>query len=96
MQPEDQLIKQRIEKLETIKKLGINPYPYSYDKTHNSIEVLEKNKIAAEQRAEEFKKQETAKPLPSPESKEIAPQAGETAVAEKFLNIVLKSLPGFW
>lgn len=51
----------------------------------------EKNKSAAEQRAEEFKKQETAKPLPSPESKEIAPQASETAVTAKFLNIVLKS-----
>ncbi|KKU39344.1 MAG: Translation initiation factor IF-2 [Candidatus Azambacteria bacterium GW2011_GWB2_46_37] len=52
----------------------------------------EKNKTAAEQRAEEFKKQEIAKPiLPSPPKEEVAPQVGETAVTAKFLNIVLKS-----
>ncbi|OGD30650.1 translation initiation factor IF-2 [Candidatus Azambacteria bacterium RIFCSPLOWO2_02_FULL_46_11] len=52
----------------------------------------EKNKTAAEQRAEEFKKQEIAKPiLPSPPKEEAAPQVGETAVTAKFLNIVLKS-----
>ena len=57
MQPEDQLIKQRIEKLEAIKKLGINPYPYSYDKTHNSIEVLEKNKkLKVEERSKKIVK----------------------------------------
>jgi len=57
MQPEDQLIKQRIEKLEAIKKLGINPYPYSYDKTHNSIEVLEENKkLKVEERSKKIVK----------------------------------------
>src|SRR3989344_6105682 len=44
-------------KLEAIKKLGINPYPYSYDKTHNSIEVLEENKkLKVEERSKKIVK----------------------------------------
>ncbi len=42
MQPEEQLIKQRIEKLEKIKKLGINPYPYKFEIKNFSKEILEK------------------------------------------------------
>ncbi len=36
------LIKRRIEELEELKKKGINPYPYSYNVTHSSKEILEK------------------------------------------------------
>src|SRR3989338_9300113 len=42
MQPEEQLIRQRIEKLEKIKKLGINPYPYKFEAKNFSNEILEK------------------------------------------------------
>lgn len=35
------LIKRRLEELEELKRKGINPYPYSYDVTHHSKEVIE-------------------------------------------------------
>lgn len=30
----------RLEELELLEQQGINPYPYSYDKTHNAIDIL--------------------------------------------------------
>ncbi|MEK6862862.1 MAG: amino acid--tRNA ligase-related protein, partial [Nanoarchaeota archaeon] len=42
MQPEEQLIKQRIEKLKKIEKLGINPYPYKFEVKNFSDELLKK------------------------------------------------------
>ena len=42
MQPEEQLIKQRIEKLEKIKKLGIDPYPYKFEAGDFSKDILNK------------------------------------------------------
>jgi len=36
----NELIKRRLEELEEIRKLGINPYPYRYDVTATSSEVL--------------------------------------------------------
>ena len=42
MQPEEQLIQERIKKLEKIKELGINPYPYKFEQKDFSIEILEK------------------------------------------------------
>ncbi len=44
MQPEDQLILQRKQKLEELRNKKINPYPYSFDKKNNSKEILEKFK----------------------------------------------------
>ena len=35
---------QRLEKLERIKELGINPYPYKFERTHKSVELQEKYK----------------------------------------------------
>ncbi len=42
MSTEERLIAERLQKLEEIKKLGINPYPYSFDKKDNTKEILEK------------------------------------------------------
>lgn len=42
MLPEEQLRKQRIEKLNSLIELKQNPYDYSYKKTHNADEILEK------------------------------------------------------
>lgn len=42
MQPEEQLIQERIKKLEKIKDLGINPYPYKFEQKNFSSEILEK------------------------------------------------------
>ena len=42
MQPEEQLIQERIKKLERIKDLGINPYPYKFEQKDFSAEILEK------------------------------------------------------
>ncbi|HJY63564.1 MAG TPA: lysine--tRNA ligase [Ignavibacteria bacterium] len=38
------LIKRRLEELEEIKKLGVNPYPYRFDVTSNSLEILSEYK----------------------------------------------------
>ena len=40
MPEQNELIKRRLEELEEIKKLGINPYPYSFDVTKTSAEIL--------------------------------------------------------
>lgn len=44
MLPEESLIKDRIKKLEELKKLGINPYPYSFDIKNHASEILTKYK----------------------------------------------------
>ncbi|MBI5871942.1 lysine--tRNA ligase [archaeon] len=41
-QPIDLLVKERVKKLEQIRKLGINPYPYSFEKTESSLRIIEK------------------------------------------------------
>ncbi len=41
MSEQNDLIKRRLEELEEIKKLGINPYPHRFDLTHNSKEIIE-------------------------------------------------------
>ncbi|MEK6835255.1 MAG: lysine--tRNA ligase [Nanoarchaeota archaeon] len=54
MQPEEQLIKQRIDKLEKIKKLGINPYPYKFEAKNFSNEILDKySKLKNEQKTKD-------------------------------------------
>ena len=44
MNAEEQLIQQRIEKLNQIKKMGTNPYPYTFNKKNHASEILEKYK----------------------------------------------------
>ena len=44
MQPEEQLIKQRLEKLKALEELNQNPYAHSYKKTHYSSQILEEFK----------------------------------------------------
>ena len=39
--PESQLIEQRLQKLEAIRGLGVEPYPYRFEPTHHSTEVVE-------------------------------------------------------
>jgi len=39
---ENNLIRERKKKLEEIKNMGINPYPYSFKTTHHSSEILKK------------------------------------------------------
>src|SRR5436309_2576535 len=36
----NELKKRRLEELEQLKKLGVNPYPYRFDVTHSSAEIL--------------------------------------------------------
>lgn len=45
------LVKERLRKLEELKKLGINPYPYSYNKKDNAIDLNKKyEKLKKEQK----------------------------------------------
>ena len=47
MQPETDLINQRLKKLEELKKQGVEVYPYKFGKKHHARQILEKyNKIA--------------------------------------------------
>lgn len=40
----NELLKVRIEKLNELKAKGINPFPYTYDKTHEATQLIEKYK----------------------------------------------------
>ena len=42
LEKENHLIAERIKKLNQLKELGINPYPYKFNQTHHSTELLEK------------------------------------------------------
>lgn len=42
IEEENRLIKDRIDKLNALRELGVNPYPYSFDKTHNANDILNK------------------------------------------------------
>ena len=42
MQPEDELIKQRIKKLDDIRRKGINPYPYKFEHKDHAKEIFDK------------------------------------------------------
>lgn len=53
MQPEEQLIQQRIQKLKILRERGTNPYPYPYryDIKNNALEILSKfKKLKKEQK----------------------------------------------
>ncbi len=39
MPTEKELIKERLRKLEDIRKLGINPYPYNYEQKNKAEEI---------------------------------------------------------
>ena len=54
MQPEEQLIKQRLDKLDKIRRLGINPYPYKFEVKNFSDEILKKySKLKNEQKTKD-------------------------------------------
>ena len=53
MKPEEALIQQRLQKLEELRKLNIEPYPYSYNKTHNASEIL-KLKLKKEEKTKKI------------------------------------------
>ncbi|MCI0449488.1 MAG: lysine--tRNA ligase [Chlorobi bacterium] len=57
MQEQNDLIKSRLDALEQIKKLGVNPYPYRFDVTANSAEVLNSFKDPANENEAEAQKQ---------------------------------------
>lgn len=44
MEEENQLIKQRIQKLNNLRGRGVNPYPYSFDQKDHAIDILTKFK----------------------------------------------------
>ncbi|NQU99024.1 lysine--tRNA ligase [Candidatus Woesearchaeota archaeon] len=44
MEPEDNLIKERLRKLKDIKDAGINPYSYKYDQKHKAVDLQAKFK----------------------------------------------------
>ncbi|MDP3881577.1 MAG: lysine--tRNA ligase [Nanoarchaeota archaeon] len=41
---QEEIIKERLKKIEELKKKGINPYPYSFEKKENAAELQEKHK----------------------------------------------------
>ncbi len=54
MEEENRLVQEKIRKLNELKELDVNPYPYSYDKTHNSAEIKQKHDgLAAEEKTED-------------------------------------------
>jgi lysyl-tRNA synthetase class 2 len=53
---QNELIKRRLEELDEIRKLGINPYPYRFDVTSNSEEILANYKDPASDEEKEANK----------------------------------------
>ena len=51
MAREDEIVKERLKKIEELRKKGINPYPYSYNRTHFAQELQEKFKEYLKMRA---------------------------------------------
>jgi lysyl-tRNA synthetase class 2 len=51
---QNHLIKERISKLNEIRELGINPYPYTFEKKNNAKELLTKySKLESEEKTED-------------------------------------------
>jgi len=44
MTREDLMLNERLKKIESLRKKGVEPYPYSYSVSHNIGEIIEKNK----------------------------------------------------
>lgn len=54
MENENNLVKERIRKLNEIKEMGINPYPYSFEKKNYSSDLLEKySKLKPEEKTDD-------------------------------------------
>src|SRR3989344_2099377 len=54
MEEENKLIKQRKANLEALRKLGINPYPYNFDRNASSIQILNKHaSVKADEKTKE-------------------------------------------
>ena len=54
MDEENELISQRIQKLNTLRQSGVNPYPYSFDQKNHAKDILEKfKKIKREEHTKE-------------------------------------------
>lgn len=54
MQPEKDLINQRLKKLEDLKKLGVEVYPYKFGKKHGARDILEKySKLKKEEKTKD-------------------------------------------
>src|SRR3989344_7567710 len=51
---EDEIVKERMKKLEELRKLKIDPYPYKFDKKNNAEELQKKySKIKAEEKTKD-------------------------------------------
>ena len=51
MGTEERIIDERKKKLETIRSMGINPYPYKFNQSHHADEILLKyNKLKEEEK----------------------------------------------
>ena len=44
IEDENRLIKERIDKLKQLRELGVEPYPYSFDKSTHAADILSKHK----------------------------------------------------
>lgn len=53
MPTEKELIDERIKKLNELRKLGINPYPYSFERTKHAVEITSKYKLKPEERTKD-------------------------------------------
>ncbi len=54
MDPEQNLINERLKKLENLRKLGVEPYPYTYNQTHHATDILKTfDKIKGEEKSKE-------------------------------------------
>jgi len=49
----NELVKERLKKLEDLKGLSINAYPYRFDRTHSSAQILKQFKDATDQHSKE-------------------------------------------
>ena len=51
---EEQIIGERLRKIEELRKLGINPYPYKFDKKNSSFDIIENfSKLKKEEKAKQ-------------------------------------------
>jgi len=54
MTREDEMVKERMKKIDELRKLKVNPYPHSFDKKNNAAELHEKySKIAPEEKTKD-------------------------------------------
>jgi lysyl-tRNA synthetase class 2 len=54
IEDDNKLVKDRIEKLNKLREMGINPYPYSFQKSHSAKEIADKyTELAPEQKTED-------------------------------------------